>query len=65
MDFEQMILIPYEWEESIPGSDWSIWKLTELDWSILRGLPGNSSRVSCKEETEECQRLLNECRYGE
>lgn len=59
-------IVPYEnsmdHKES-QAQGWSIWKFTDLDWSISAGLPAGVGVYQCS-ELEEGQRLLAECWNG-
>ena len=60
---EQAFMIPYLNRMDPSPKGWSIWTFTDLDWSLLSGLPGKSymRRYYC-EELEEGQRLLADYR---
>ncbi len=59
---EQGFIIPNLDHAEAAPKGWSIWKMTSLDWSILRGLPGKAyMRPYFVEDVEDGQRLLAEC----
>ena len=62
----QAFLIPYHNMVEPSPVGWSIWTFTDLDWALLRGLPGTSyMRKYYCEDLEEGQRILAECRGDE
>jgi hypothetical protein len=59
---EQGFAIPYVNTVEPSPVGWSIWKMTDLDWSILRGLPGRAAtRQYFVEDIEDGRRLMAEC----
>ncbi len=59
---EQVFAIPYLNKMDPSPKGWSIWTFTDLDWCLLRALPGKSyiKEYQC-EDLEEGQHLLQEC----
>lgn len=59
---EQVFIIPYLNRMDPSPKGWSIWSFTDLDWSLLTGLPGKSRmREYYCEDLEEGESLLAEC----
>jgi hypothetical protein len=59
---EQEFILPYLNLMDPSARGWSIWSFTDLDWSIVSGLPKTTRmRTYHCEDVEDGQRLLAEC----
>jgi hypothetical protein len=59
---EQAFIIPYLNNMDPSAKVWSIWTFTDLDWSLMRGLPVRRyMRGYYCDELEEDQRILADC----